>query len=338
MEARQLQEVGATRPRAHKRVAVAWLAGAIVLSTAGVAQAAGSGCGPAPGIAEPTADARAVYEAAQEHTRRGDYDEALAAFQRAYDLSPSYVILFNIGKAAELTGDSARAIVAYRCHLVHGASEIEASRQAEVTASIALLEKKVGLVAFEIDEPGAIVSIDGARVGSSPLDGPIPINPGRRLVRVQGSRVQSRAIDVAQGTRLVLEFDVRGDAPAPKLPRGEPFRFPGGALGAAWISAGLLGVSTAVTGTLAVIGAKDIEDEVYLGPGRVPPNGSELDDKIERTNAFATATDVLLTAFLITGSAAITFSIVNAVNAPTEEPAVEVGLAGGGGFVRIGLP
>ncbi|NUP10099.1 MAG: PEGA domain-containing protein [Polyangiaceae bacterium] len=291
-------------------------------------------CGPAPPIEEPTKEAREVYESALEHTRDGRYPEALAAYQRAYDLSPSYVILFNIGKAAELTGDSARAIIAYRCHLEHGGSEIGATKQAEVTASMNALYEKVGLVAFVVDEPGARISIDGSFVGTSPIDVPVPVNPGRRLVRVEGARTESRTIDVEAKSRVVVDFKLKEGA---KASAGDRFRFPSGVVGAAWITAGLLGASTAVTGALALIGAKDIEDDVYLGPGRRPPVGSVLDEKIERTEALATATDVLLTAFLITGSAAISFSVVNAVNKVDEPATVSVGLAPGGGFLRIGF-
>ena len=113
-------------------------------------------------------------------------------------------------------------------------------------------------------------------------------------------------------------------------------------MGAAWITTGLVGVATAVTGTLAIVGAKDIEDDVYLGPSRVPPRGSDLDDKIARTEALSTATDVLLTAFLITSAAAVTFSVVNAVNKPTEAdaakpPAVEVGVGLGTAALKVEL-
>ncbi len=308
---------------------------ALALGLAAVpARADGSRCGPVPPITEPTEEARAVYESAKEHARHDRYDEALAAYQRAYDLSPSYVILFNIGKAAELTGDAARAIVAYECHLEHGGADVDATRQAEVTAAVRALEKKVGLIALQIDEPGARVTIDGTPVGVSPIQALLPVNPGKRLVQVQGSRAESRAIEVVAAERLALEFTLAKPV-APERP--PPFRFPSGVVGAAWILTGLLGASTAVTGTLAIIGAKDIEGEVYLGPARMPPPGSGLEEKIERTEALSVAADALLTALLITGSAAITFSVVNAVNTPAEAtPPVKVGVGPGGVVLQVG--
>lgn len=289
----------------------------LTLATASVAQAQSSRCGPAPALQEPSEEARRVYEAAKEHGRQGRYEEALAAYQRAYDLSPSYIILFNIAKAAELTGDYARALGAYECHLAHGGPDIDPARHAEVEATLNMLKRKVGLLAVQIDEVGARISIDGVVVGTSPLPAPVAVNPGTRLVAVEGSKSETRGIEVNEGARLVTVFDwVPNDVAPPPKPTG--FRFPSGLIGASWIATGLLGVGTIVTGSMAAVGARDIEDDVYLGPGTQPAPGSDLDEKIDRVNAFATATDVLLTAFLITGTAAVSFSIVNAVNKPDD--------------------
>lgn len=293
-----------------------------------------SRCGPAPPLGEPSEEARRVYEAAVDHTNKGQYEEALAAFQRAYDLSPSYVILLYIGKAAELTGDHARALLAYECHLEHGAAELDAKAQAEVTASINALKRKVGLVAIEVDEPGAKIMVDGALVGTSPLDEPIAVNPGHRLVRVEGTKRETRAIDVTAGASAVVGFHFKEPVEGPK------FRFPGGLVGAMWITAGLMGVGTAVTGTLAILGAKDIEDDIYLGPSRTPLPGSDLYDKVDRANAFATASDVLLTLFIVTGATAVSFSIVNVIHKPKKDapPPVAVAISPTGLSLQVALP
>jgi hypothetical protein len=53
------------------------------------------------------ADSRLRGERAR--SGRGARDEALTLFQQAYDDSPSWVILYNIGKMAALTGDGGGA-------------------------------------------------------------------------------------------------------------------------------------------------------------------------------------------------------------------------------------
>lgn len=285
-------------------------------------------------MVEPSQEARQAYEVALELTRNERYEEALAAYQSAYDLSPSYVILFNIGKAAELTGDPARALRAYECHLEHGGSEIDASHRAEVTALINTVKKKVGLVVIEVDERDARIEMDGTFIGKAPLDGPVPANPGAHLVRVAGTKTLSRSIDVAAGVASVVSIDLGGGGAEPQ---GAPFRFPSGVIGAAWITVGFLGVATAVTGAFAIVGARDLEDDVYLGPAYSPPAGSELEDKVDRTETLAIATDVLLTAFIVTTSAAISFSIVNAVN-KEQKPAVSLLLSPAHAGLVVRLP
>jgi hypothetical protein len=298
-----------------------------------------SPCGPTPRISEPTPEAREIYRTALELVDKGRFAEALAAFERAYETSPSYVILYNVGKAAVLSGDPARALSAYQCHLEHGGSAVEPSQHSEVMAEIARLKTEVGLVVIEVDQAGAAVEIDGKAVGTSPIEEPVVVNPGKNLVRVRGSKSESRAIEVEKGARLVVKFEL-GAKPGPE-PAGPPFRFPGAVVGVSWVVAGLLGVSTAVTGTLAVVGEKDIENDVYLGPSFAPPQGSGLDDKIERTRALAIASDALLTAFCITGAAAISFSVVNAVNKDEPgppKPQVGAFVVPGAVFFRAELP
>jgi hypothetical protein len=296
-------------------------------------------CGPPPSISEPTPEAREIYRTALDLVEKGRFAEALAAFERAYATSPSYVILYNVGKAAVLSGDPARALSAYQCHLEHGGSAVEPSQHSEVMAEIARLKTEVGLVVIEVDQAGAAVEIDGKAVGTSPIEEPVVVNPGKNLVRVRGSKTESRAIEVEKGARLVVKFEL-GSKEAP-LASGPKLRFPGAVVGVSWVVAGLLGVSTAVTGTLAVVGEKDLENDVFLGPAFAPPQGSDLDDKIERTRTLAIASDVLLTAFCVTGAAAISFSVVNAVNkedTPAPQPKIGAFIVPGAVFFRAELP
>src|SRR5689334_20563947 len=158
--------------------------GAALFAVARVQAAPSSMCGPAPEIGEPSEDQRIAYEKAKKDAENGEYAKALAGFENAYKASPSYVILFNIGKAAEHTGDTARALRAYTCHLEHGGSSIDATRKAEVTTLIEGLKKKVAFVMVEADELGAEVMIDSDKVATIPLDDAVPVNPGERhLVR-----------------------------------------------------------------------------------------------------------------------------------------------------------
>ena len=79
---------------------------------------------------------------------------------------------------------------------------------------------------------------------------------------------------------------------------------------------------------MAIATSEDVSNDPYLGPGRAPPDGSPVDEKIERARSLAIATDVLIAMGSIVGAAALTFSIVNSVgeDAPTTAPKVGLGL------------
>lgn len=279
-------------------------------------------CGVASSV-EPTKEALASYEAAVALSKEGKYRDALAGFRRAHELSPSWVILFNVGKAASLSAEPVQAIEAYQCHLELGGDEIDPMRRSEVLAEIEKLRSEIGLLVIEVDDAGAEVFIDDRRAGVAPLPEPILVNPGSRLVRAKGRRIQStRAVEVPKGGRLIVRFE----APAP-LSTEVPFRFPSGVVGAAWITTGLVGVGALVTGVLAVAASADAADDTYLGPAREPPPGSAIAKKIERADTFAAAADVLIAVGSVVGAAAITFSVVNVVSG--EDPPVTVSLGPG---------
>jgi len=279
---------------------------------------------------EPTPAAREANEKALAASSAGHYAEALALFQAAYDDSPSYVILYNIGKMAALTGDFARAKHAYECHLSLGDGALDAERRAEVEREIVLATARVATLAIEVDEPGVEIAIDGVVVGHSPLDDLVFVNPGKRTVRAVGEKTEEQTLDVARGTRTIVRFRFETTV-TPTPSESAPFRFPDGAVGAAWVTTGLSTIAALVTGTLAVVTANDVTDDPYLGPGVVPPEGSELADKISRARALANATDVLIGVSAVAGACAITFSVVNAVgkrsddSTPTPQAAVRIG-------------
>ncbi len=267
-------------------------------------------CGEKPPAAEPTPDAIAANDLALKLSEEGRYVEALALFQKAYDASPSYVILYNIGRMAALTQNPARAIGAYNCHVEEGGSDVTPERKAEVLAEIARLTQEVGQLRIDVDEPGAAIAVDGVLMARSPSSRPIPVNPGKHRVTVEGSRSTSREVEAKKGETQDLSFTLKV-VETPQVE--EPFRFPGGVVGSAWVLTGLVSISAAVTGSLALAGASDLEDDTYLGPNRAPPPNSDIAEKADRTHALGVATDALIAVGVIAGAAAISFSVVNAV-------------------------
>ena len=172
---------------------------------------------------------------------------------------------------------------------------------------------------IEVDEPGVEILVDGILVARSQTSKPVVVNPGKHRVTVHGSRTTSREVEVRKGETQDLGFTLEVIPPPPSA---EPFRFPSAVVGSAWVLTGLVSISAAVTGSLALVGAADLEDDTYLGPNRVPPPSSDIAEKADRIHALAVATDALIVVGAISGAAAISFSVVNAVagDAPEDKP------------------
>lgn len=284
----------------------------------------GRGAAPAPSAsakedAGPSPEARAANAKALDLSRDGHYAEALEQFQRAYDLSPSYVILYNIGRMARLTQDFARSLTAFQRYLRDGGIDIDAARRSEVEQEIASLTSLVSWVRVQA-EAGARISVDGHEIGVAPIDEKIPLNPGARTFRAEkaGASV-SKDLSAKAGaaTLVVLDFA----QPKAILPKAghDRFRFPPGVVVTAWVATGVFTAASVGTGAAAVATSNSLQSDVYVGPARAPNPDSAIAKKAKRVDALATATNALIAGAVVTGTAAIAFTIVDAVAGPAQD-------------------
>jgi tetratricopeptide (TPR) repeat protein len=95
---------------------------------------------PAHAADEPRSVAREYYARGVALANAGDYEQALAQFQRAYELSPHYAVLYNIAQAERALGHSGKALEAFESYLRLGAEQIKPERRSEVEAAIEALK------------------------------------------------------------------------------------------------------------------------------------------------------------------------------------------------------
>lgn len=249
---------------------------------------------PAP-HSEAIARARENFRQGIELTAAGRLADALVAFQTAYDLSPSYRILYNIGQISRHVGDAARSLRAFERYLAEGGAEIDAARRAEVEAEIAALRPRVGAVRVRATAPGAAVLLDGARVGEAPLTGPLYVNPGVHRLRAEhpGKRPAVETLEVAAGQTFDISLHLAPLGPGERERPAPPPVKPRRPTWIAWAVTGTLAAGAAVTGTMALVSAAQLDDARYPGPDRRPPPGSDVDALGARVDALAVATDAL---------------------------------------------
>jgi PEGA domain len=271
-------------------------------------------------------EAREANRKAIELSKTGDYAAALPLFQRAYDLSPSYIILYNIGRMSRFTGDPARSYRAFERYLREGGKDIEKARRAEVEKELASLKGLVGKITISVNKEGADLTIDGAPV-VRPGE-PIVVSPGSHKVTAvkQGSPLVEKDVDVTAGStvkvELVLVEPANGDPK--KTPTPPPVTPPGGTGGGsalpaiAWTATGVLTAGAIAVGVSALVISSDLEDDTFVGTNPHAPEGSDIDEKASTVGTLAIVTDILAGAAIVAGAFSIYFTITDSSDPPPE--------------------
>jgi tetratricopeptide (TPR) repeat protein len=267
------------------------------------------------GKSEDVAEARTRYKKGLDLYEDGAFDAALIEFQRAYDLAPSYKILYNIGLVQLQLNDFSGALRSFRRYLDDGGKKIDQKRRGEVEKEIKKLEGRVASLELKSNVDGAEILVDDLEVGETPLDAPLLVNAGKRKITLSKSGYvpTTRVVVVAGGDSKTLELELRpgqGSAPTPletKPSKADTAtkRAPGKPVAAgptrkvpwlAWGITGGLAVGTTVAGVLTLGAQKDLDDKKNQ-----PSSKQALDDAAGKTRTFAIVTDVLLVGTVAVG-------------------------------------
>src|SRR5688572_933894 len=133
----------------------------------------------APGMDEEIA--RAHFRTAQQYYQRDRFIDAAREFEEAYRLSRKAEILYNIGKSYDGARDLVRAREYYRKYLM---ALPESGDSNEVSRRVMELSSLIAHVLIVCSVEGAVVWLDGQPAGTTPLAGPIEINPGKHKLEI----------------------------------------------------------------------------------------------------------------------------------------------------------
>jgi PEGA domain/Tetratricopeptide repeat len=296
------------------------------------------GCSLAPALAHaqeapPSSRPASVPDAAakQEAARRfetaiglyedGDYQLALAEFERVYELVPDYRVLYNIGQVSMQLGRYARALRTLREYVSRGGDAIPNDRRSAVRADVELLETRTASLSLDIQPAGAEVWIDGVLVGQAPLAQPVVVDVGQRTVqaRLAGYVGRTQAITLAGSDRreVVLELDPEPTSAGSKTPPGDastvgprrqappPPSKPRPLLWVGWGTTATLAAGSAVAAVLGASAASNLKD---LRDSRTATRDA-LDDEAGRAETRFLVADVLGVAALAAGATTLYFQL-----------------------------
>jgi hypothetical protein len=287
---------------------------------------------PAPG-AESTPDISSQLREASERYQRalksyddGNFDAALVEFRRAYELAPTFRILYNLGVVSLELRDYASALGYFERYLFDGAASISAEQRAEVERKIRDLSTHVAHVTVVVDLPGAEIAVDDRPVGASPLAAPLRINAGTRKIsaRASGRVPDVRVIELAGGDSSRIELNLTSPRiPVAVLPPPsvEPPSRPVPWL--AWGGTAVLTGAAVVVGLQAVAADRDYDDALDT-PGT---SRKRLDDADAKATRLSVAADVLGLGALALGGYALYLTLRPGESAPNAA-ALELGLGG----------
>jgi hypothetical protein len=257
-----------------------------------------------PSTAAPSAESADPVERARVHYERGlqlfneeNYDAALFEFERAYELAPSYKILYNMGRIQRQQNNYAAAMRSYERYLREGKEGVPADRRKEVEGELSVLKPRVALVTVKVNIDGADVysddipvctaTIESSCVGKSPLLTPIIVNGGRHKITAtkQGYAPATSLISVVGSDVIEVKLDlVSYDRPA--APTANPWTLP---TVVGWSATGLAGAASIITGVLA-LNAKDKQETKLKDP---TASADDLKSARDKTQTLSGVTDVL---------------------------------------------
>ncbi|HEX7703414.1 MAG TPA: tetratricopeptide repeat protein, partial [Kofleriaceae bacterium] len=273
---------------------------------------------------------------AKAHLQNGAalYDEnnfrgALVEFQKAYDLAPSYKILFNIGQVEMELQDYAGALKAYTRYLKEGGPDVPPDRGAQVNAEIERMKGRVGFLLVQTTA-GAQVLVDDAQVGYAPLPDPVPVAAGqhRVTVTIAGRDPVNRVFDIAGKETVTAALAIEpapSDKPSTTLvvtptDTGPKSKTP---VYAMWSVTGAFVIGA---GVFAVIAHGDSNDLTNLR-NAYPVTAGQLDSQRSKTVRDAAITDVLTGAAVVSAGIAAYLTLTRMGHDNSKEKAITLNVA-----------
>jgi len=157
------------------------------------------------------AQARENFQSGVEHFEGGDYDDALASFQAAYDLRPHYSVRGNIANCLERLGRTVEARQSFRAYLSEAGDSARPEQLQEVRDAIERLSAGIGSLSLDVNPAGATVSIDGASSHQAPLSASVELSAGLHSVAItmDGYRSTNRQVMIEGASEATLRVSLR---------------------------------------------------------------------------------------------------------------------------------
>jgi tetratricopeptide (TPR) repeat protein len=154
------------------------------------------------------AEARSRFDGGLALFEEGNNTAALAEFQRAYDLIPNPVVLFNIGLVYAAMNRPAEASEALQ-KVVKEPAGLAPDVVARANQALSQQLGRIAEIAITCNVP-ATIELDNVETAKAPLAGPLKLAGGSHIVGAiaPGYTPQRKQVTVAGGAKTSLEFNL----------------------------------------------------------------------------------------------------------------------------------
>jgi uncharacterized protein YjeT (DUF2065 family) len=127
-------------------------------------------------------EARKHYDRAIELVDDGQLEGAIVEFQRSYDLTHHFAVLYNIGQVYVSLARPVEAVDAYERYLADGGRKVPADRRTEVEKEIVRQKARIATLEIRGLPQGATVRLDGNEIGRAPISAPVRVGVGKHTI------------------------------------------------------------------------------------------------------------------------------------------------------------
>jgi hypothetical protein len=178
---------------------------------------------PAAALAGPDKPAPAEQKEADKHFKAGvslfkesKYAEALAEFERAYEIAPHPLVLYNIATCHRELSHYGDAVKFYRRFIKEGESKVPGAKIKTAQSELEGVLARIARVTVSVSSgAGTELLVDGISLGTAPFEEPIILPPGEHklVARSVGHTDAERTLRVASGDEVEVKLTL-GEAAA----------------------------------------------------------------------------------------------------------------------------
>jgi hypothetical protein len=150
--------------------------------------------------------------------KEAKFKEALAEFERAYEIAPHPLVLYNIAGCHRELSNYGEAIRFYERFLKEGKGQVPASRLTTAQTELDAILARIARITIVIQGPPyAQLFLDGAALGTMPVPMPLVLPPGEHKIvaKADGYKDAERTLRVASGDEAEISLTL-SEAPKPK--------------------------------------------------------------------------------------------------------------------------